>query len=688
MKRSSISSKILSIFCVFALSLLQTAASWTPDSESTPLKTKALSSSYQPTKANSLESIKPVSSNLNAYISKLPASKDNYNPLNPTVLLEHKKSSWLSPVKVENNRFTLIEGRSHFMKFSNRLSRISVSNPSILDFLTLTSTEILLNAKSNGSVDLIVWDLKGSMASFEINVIRDPGLLDQLLKNIDPKGKFEIFPSKNVFVVRGYTSTVQKQKSIDDAVKSFAPGSISLVKIFAIRQILLQCRFVQVDHNRTKEFGMDLESLREQPGRGTSITRILPSGDNGAAAVTSTDLTYESDLSSSVTMTTSGFLDRNERDTFQHVFVNGDEWLSAFIKAVENDQIGKVIARPNLLAKDGEEANFVIGGEQAMAVVTTSTVQVQYKEFGTKLKFKPEINEDDTISLQIEPEVSEPSDTLGVTVNGSRIKGFTKTTVKTIVELKDGQTLLLGGMIQQKLSTTDIGVPFLRHIPIIGYAFQNTNHVWEETELIIMVSPKIVEPENQPILRKSNDDVLRMATDFLKPAIKVDQHGDAIRYYLTENKRWASPAEITKTNQYISPDQIANKETPIWKKTKVAKVTTEKPVAKSAGSQATSLLTPFATKPVIGVVQPGPKTSTATQLMVKQVNTPTPKIADSAKPTVLKTSLSVKPVKMSTPAATQNKAMNVTPVKALTPTPSTSPTTSTSPVAPAGAAKS
>ncbi len=489
----------------------------------------------------------PASTDASSKISAVlePAKdKQGFNPLDSTTLGEGKPSSWLQPLTVENNRFTLVEGRSHFMKFSTRLSRISVSNPAILDFITLTSTEILLNAKTNGSVDLIVWDAKGAMASFEINVIKDPGLLDQLLKNIDPKGKFEIFPSKNVFVVRGSTTTVQKQKFIDDAVKSFAPGSVSLVKVWAIRQILLQCRFVQIDHERNHELGFDMESITDRPGRGTWLQRFLPGASNGANAVSGDgdDSKYTGDFAEF-----KGIMTYNDEDTYQMVFMNGDQAISTFLKAVEEEQIGKIIARPNLLAKDGEEANFVVGGERAIAVTTNNEISVQYKEFGTKLKFKPEINEDDTISLAIEPEVSDTSDALGITLDGSNIPGFTKTSVKTQVQLADGETLLLGGMIQQKLDTSDSGVPFLRRLPILGKAFENSSKNWHETELLIIVTPRIVQPEKQMMNRQSKNDALEMATAYEKASIPVDDHADAIKYYLEHNRRWVDKEEIKKT---------------------------------------------------------------------------------------------------------------------------------------------
>ena len=498
-------------------------------------------------------------------IAELAPSFTTAKNVDSEILKQEAQSAWLEAVKVENNRFTLTEGRSHFMRFSTRIARISVSNPAVLDFLTLSSSEILLNAKLHGSVNLMVWDMKGDMSSFDINVIRDPGLLDQLLHEIDPKGEFEIFPSRDVFVVRGFTSSVQKKKYVEDAVKSFAPGSVSLVRVKHIKQILLQIRFVQIDHSRDYDFGLDLQRLAQGTKHISSQT-FAPGKTNASPAAGSTRTLTS--VKGSPSREFAGLMSENvadaAQDVYQLIYENDNNLYRAFLKAKEADGVAKIIARPNLLAMDGEEASFVVGGESAIVISTNNQLTVQYKEFGTSLKYKPEIMEDGEISLTLEPEVSQTNTVNGVEIDGFTIPGFSKTKVKTVVQLKDGETLVIGGMIQQIQTTSDTGVPFLRRIPVIGKAFQSTSRGWQETELLIIVTPKIIQPEKTPIIDGAQNDVLDKATGYLEPAVPADVQATAIKYYLDKNQRWGEIDKLAgelKDLDFSKKGTLSKKET-------------------------------------------------------------------------------------------------------------------------------
>lgn len=450
-------------------------------------------------------------------------------------------------------RITLIEGRSHLLKFTTAIKRISVSNPAVLDFLALTPFEVMLNAKQHGSVNLLVWDMGNQLSTFDINVTRDPGLLDQLLHDIDPEGHFDIFPSKDVFVVKGETSSVKKMKVIQEAVENFSRGSVSLVRVKDIKQILLQTRFIQVDHTKDRDFGVDLQ--HGEDNRTSSFVQNFMPGN------TATDFSDEDNGTATFANGTSKpslefpMLAANQDDVYSFIYGDNHHLLDGAIKAIEAQGITKTIARPNLLAKDGEEASFLVGGEAAILISTNNQVNVQYKEFGTRLTFKPEIMEDGDIMLTIEPEVSTLNTANGVVIENTQVPGFSTTRVKTIVQLKSGETLLLGGLIQQQLVTTESGVPFFRSIPLIGKLFQSFDQDWQETELIVIVTPKIVNPEIEPLDLKKENDLLTAATELIPSRTEPDIQTHAIKTYMKDNNRWKDIAELEKELESISLDE-------------------------------------------------------------------------------------------------------------------------------------
>jgi pilus assembly protein CpaC len=450
--------------------------------------------------------------------------------------------SWMEPVPAEKNSISVVTGRSHFIRFTKDISRISISDPEVLDFLLLSPNELLLNAKTEGSVNLIIWDIKNEVSIFDINVTKDPGLLLELLKQVDPTGNFEIYPSKNVFVVKGEVSSVEKTKQVEQAANAFAEGSVSLVRVKDVKQILLQIRFIQIDLSRDYEFGMDIEYDRDGD-RSNSLLRFLPGLTD---AVTDADGDNVNFLTPAHEF---GSLARNDTDIFQFERFNNAGLTQVYLKALEDKGVIKTIARPNLIAKDGEEASFLVGGETAIVTQSgTGSVTVTYKEFGTKLKFKPEMLEDGKVRLTIEPEVSALNAANGATVGTTTVPGFDSTKVKSVVELKERETFMVSGLIQQKLQLTESGVPYLRRMPWIGKLFQSTDQELQNIELLVLVTPVFLKPEKEPIPETETEtDLFEVASRFQENPAK-DEQAEAIEKYIRNNERYLTEKITAQPN--------------------------------------------------------------------------------------------------------------------------------------------
>ncbi len=448
----------------------------------------------------------------------------------------HAPEAIVKEVAMQEKSFSMIAGRSHLLRFSKKINRISVSDPEVLDFVILSLSETLLNAKKEGSANLMVWDLDNNVSLFDIHVSKDTATLLQVLKRIDSKGEFEIYPSKDVFVIKGNTSSVDKAKQIEKAANAFAEGSVSLVRVVHPKQVLLHTRFIQIDRTLNHDFGLDFQDMTRTFAvidRYGQTGVHLPATGAGGDTFTPRNsvITYNlfDQIPNSGSPQVSGFY-----------FTRGVGFLP-YLKALEEKGIVKTIARPDLLAKDGEEASFLVGGEAAIVVSTQDSINVNYKEFGTRLKFTPEILNGNKIRLTVEPEVSSLNAANGVTVGNTQIPGFSTTKAKTVVELEVRETFMLGGLLQQQINKTDSGAPFLRRIPIIGRLFQSLTYTWRDTELLVLVTPELILPEKAPVLEEAPEhDILSKAAQLTPYPPMPDQNSDAIVRYMKGNKRYAA----------------------------------------------------------------------------------------------------------------------------------------------------
>jgi len=183
---------------------------------------------------------------------------------------------------------------------------------------------------------------------------------------------------------------------------------------------------------------------------------------------------------------------------FDYVSLSGDRRVAGVIRALEEDGAVKMLASPNLVAVNGEKAKFLAGGEIPIPVVQagtgTSSISIIFKEYGVKLDFEPTVIDSGIINLRVVPEVSAPDFTRAVTIAGFEIPAFLTRRVDTVVELKDGQSLVIGGLTNTEVKTTQRKIPLLGDIPVLGVLFRSSRREVSENELVILVSPRIIRP--------------------------------------------------------------------------------------------------------------------------------------------------------------------------------------------------
>ena len=390
-----------------------------------------------------------------------------------------------APSQDSTNDLSLAVGKSVVLDLARPVTRIVVGLGDFAQAQAVSPTQILLSGKAPGETSLIVWDQSGGRQFFNVTV--RPGTFavnDQLdavrreLRTELPGQNIRVTQDNGVVFLRG---TVNNLTSSDRAVTiaSTAGKVVNLLNVnipAAESQILLKVRFASIDRNKSKQLGINIFST----GFGNTIGAIStgqfqnPSIQPGGQLPTVQDLNI-------------------------FAFYPGIN-LGVTIQALESRGLAEVLAEPNVLAKNGHQASFLAGGEYPYPVAQSSAtggiapISIQYKQYGVLLAFLPTITPRGTIRLQVAPEVSALDFGNAVSIGGAVVPALTIRRVKTEVELGDGQSFVIGGLLDNRETETFQKIPFLGDVPILGKFFQSMQRNKTNTELIVIVTPEIVNP--------------------------------------------------------------------------------------------------------------------------------------------------------------------------------------------------
>lgn len=395
------------------------------------------------------------------------------------------------------NELNVEVGKAVLVDTAQPIRRVALGESDVAQVTTVSPTEIMVTGTGPGVTSLIIWDIHGGRQFFTVTVRLSTGVINQKLDAIRRELRAELpgdtirvsYSNKNVFL-RG---TVNDLTSSDRAVKiaSTIGKVVNLLDVYvpnADPQILLKVRIASVDRSRALTLGVNLFDL----GLGNALGGVgtgqfsPPTLANGTVTATGGSITG---AGGSATFNSQGSI---------FAYLPGLN-AGVDIHTLETDGIVEVLAEPNLLAADGKEASFLVGGEYPYPVVSgatggLATVSIQFQEYGIRLNFIPTITPQNTIRLQVAPEVSALDYTNAVQISGFNVPGITTRKVNTEVDLKDGQTFIIGGLLDKQIISTFEKIPFLGDIPILGKLFQSELKTKNDTELIVLVTPEIVTP--------------------------------------------------------------------------------------------------------------------------------------------------------------------------------------------------
>jgi len=377
----------------------------------------------------------------------------------------------------------LVIGHSMFVNTESRLKRVYVSNPDVLDSYTSSPHQIVITAKAPGISSLIMWDEDGKSQSYLVNSDVDVSDLRTALK--------EAFPGDSIRVEShgdqvGLAGTVSSQKADDAAVKLaglFAKNVADSLQVALPHtpQVRLKVRVVEIDRARAFQLGFNFFSA----------------GKNTANSTTGQFPAITVGQSSSSTSSGGGLLSLT--NLLNLFYYNSDHNVGAAIQALINKQIMQILAEPTLTAISGEKASFLAGGEFPYPVVQGGTggftsVTIQFRPYGVRVDFTPTVLPDGTIQLKVAPEVSALDYSNEVVISGYTIPAISTRRAETVVQLKDGQSFAISGLLDNRTTDQLQKIPGIGDIPILGKLFQTrvTNH--SNDELAVIVTPTLVDP--------------------------------------------------------------------------------------------------------------------------------------------------------------------------------------------------
>ena len=400
-------------------------------------------------------------------------------------------------------KLDLIVGKSLVLKSKEAVKRISIADPDIADFVLISPKEIYITGKSAGVTNMTLWQTNGSYKLFDLDVGFDVSQLKQQLNDILPEeSDLRVTATHEAITLSGRISNAANLSQVLSLTRSYAPeGKVNnLVEVRGVQQVMLEVRVAEMQRSLARRMGVNFNYLTESGKFGISqlggLTELV---DPDNANISIPGLV---DVGSGFVTAPFGTFVSPSVSAIMRFSANDTTW-TGFIDALKSDGLVKVLAEPTLIALSGQEANFLAGGEFPVPVPQgLGTVAIEYKPFGVGLTFTPTVLADNKINIKVAPEVSELDFNLAVQLSGFVVPGLNTRKAETVVELADGQSFAIAGLLRNTARDAINKYPLLGDIPILGTLFRSRSFQKNETELIIIATPHLVKPidgDHQPL---------------------------------------------------------------------------------------------------------------------------------------------------------------------------------------------
>ncbi len=418
----------------------------------------------------------------------------------------------------ESSMVRLLVGKSALVDVGSPIARVSLTSADIADALVTSPGQLLLHGKVPGTISMFVWSRSGAVRRYEVSVQRDTAKLAEQVKQLFPTEHIEVQSTGRNVILSGTVSNKDVIERVVNVAGSFVDKKeevVTTLQVAAARptnQVLLRVRFAEVSRTALTELGMSIftspTGIKNTVGRVT--TQQFPAPNFSDLAWTKANGDFGGEVTSA-----EGKLNFSD---FLNLFLLSEKYdLGTVIRAMQSRGLFQSLAEPNLVAESGKEASFLAGGEFPIPVAQGSgnslAISVVFKEFGIRLNFTPTVT-GDRVHLKVRPEVSTLDYGNAVQLQGFRIPALSTRRTETELELRDGQTFAIAGLMNNKMQSTLNKVPGIGDIPILGLLFKSKAAQKDQTELIVMITPEILRTDSPGVA----PDLPRLQEPFL-PAL-------------------------------------------------------------------------------------------------------------------------------------------------------------------------
>jgi pilus assembly protein CpaC len=385
-------------------------------------------------------------------------------------------------------------GQSKVLRLPFAITRISVANPEVADIILTSPQEVYINGLAPGVTNLSIWG-RGHFSSARVTVEADVGQLKESLAQVLPKEKIGVTTANESVVLTGeVTGPVAQQTAINLAAATVGGKKervINLLNIGGVQQVMCEVRVAEINRTVLNRIGINFAiTNRSGPGFGVSLlnnlTTITQFAQNGQGSSVTSGI-------GSAIQAVAGWQ-------------TGSVLWTMFFDALKQNGLGRILAEPNLVTTSGQEASFLAGGEYPIPVPQQfQTITIEYKKYGVGLNFTPTVLDNNMIAMQVNPEVSQLDFSQTVVVAGYVVPALTVRRMSTHIEVKDGQTFAIAGLLYDQTRTLVNKFPLIGSIPILGTLFRSSQFQKSETELVVLVTPHLVKPMAQGEARLPTD---------------------------------------------------------------------------------------------------------------------------------------------------------------------------------------
>lgn len=378
-------------------------------------------------------------------------------------------------ISSESERLEITTNSSRILTLDKKIPKVQVNNPELVAVTPLSATQVQISAKKPGVTQINLWDEDKQIHTIDLVIYGDLRELEFALRTHFPNSSVKVRKYSQSLLLTGFVDSPDHVVPITQMAEDYAPKVITNMSVGGVQQVLLKVKVFEVSRTKLRQLGVDFAYLASGGGFvGSSVSGLLNNVSNTPGSIQ--------------TITDTG------GQTLEFGVMSGNNAFFGFLDALQQNNIAKILAEPNLVSVSGRPAQFLEGGEIPILVPQSlGTSSIEYKPFGTQIDFLPIVLGNGNVRLEVRPRVSDIDSSIGIQLQNQNIPGFRVRQADTAVEMQAGQTFALAGLIQQKTEAIERGLPYLSDLPVLGIPFRRVQEETQEIELLILVTPEFVD---------------------------------------------------------------------------------------------------------------------------------------------------------------------------------------------------